>query len=324
MIVNLPTVDGLTTMALKLYFRAWTNARDTLIQFERHYPKSGFFGSPTSQWNDERAYFLESIQDDLQANLALLQQCNELALKARIAEVSPYLLLVKSDVPFSNAAKNVDFAMLRTLDAVDLPPAVNTLTMKPLTDAYIEIYGKLRVLRNQYAHLGVAGIILDPLKMLGDIIDQYLSLWPDRAWLKDQVDMASTGQGAFYDDKNWSPRQEVMLSFSYDRVIIANASFKKLFRVTKAAVDYACHRCLDDWAISRNGPRATGAKTAYYRRSDKVIHCLMCGGDFAVGSGSCPTEDCSSKFIAAANAEFGSGACFKCGRKVDDELLVRV
>lgn len=318
MIVNLPTVDGLTSMALKLYFRAWANVRDTLIQFDRHYPDSGFFGTPDKKWDDEREYFLEAIQEDLQANLALLQQCNELALKARIAEISPYLLLVKSDISFSNAAKDIDFAMLKTLDAVELPPAVNTLTLKPLSAAYIENYGKLRVLRNQYTHLGVAGIILDPLKMLGDMVEQYLALWPERAWLEDQVDMASTGQGAFYDDKNWSPRQAVMYAFPYDRVIISNGQFKKLFGVTKAAVDYACHKCLDDWAISRHGPYASEANTAYYRSSGKVVHCLMCGGDFQVGVGPCSRPACGSKFVAPDQADFGAGGCFRCGRPAGD------
>ena len=49
---------------------------------------------------------------------------NELALKAKICAVSPYLLLLRSEPKFSAKVRDIDFSEFRTLDAVDLPPVI--------------------------------------------------------------------------------------------------------------------------------------------------------------------------------------------------------
>jgi hypothetical protein len=167
MIVNLPSCEGLNTTALTLYFRAWHSIVLMLHEFDQHYPSSEPFNLRVEdEWREDRNAYLEECQEDLQAALAVIQQSNELALKSRIADVGPYLLLVNSDLSFSNSPKEIDFGILRTIDAVDLPRAVNTLCPTPLSAAYVEKYTELRILRNQYTHLGDTNVILDPLIML--------------------------------------------------------------------------------------------------------------------------------------------------------------
>lgn len=150
MIVNLPTAGALNTTALKLYFRAWHGIVTILHDFDRTYETNAdeWLVPDTGLFAEERVDYLEGSQEDLHAILSIVQQCNEIALKARIVAVSPYLLLLNNDVGFTAIGKDIEFSSLRTLDAVDLPKAVNTLTTTPLSQAYIQRYGELRVQRN--------------------------------------------------------------------------------------------------------------------------------------------------------------------------------
>jgi len=316
MIINLPTSDALNTTAVKLYFRAWHGIMEMLHDFDLMFAgsASAWSGSEDDDCLQERNEYIEAAQEDLHAILSIVQQSNELALKARIAAVSPYLLLLNSDISFNATANDTDFATLRTLDAVDLPKAVNSLTQTPVSTAYIQRYGELRLQRNQYAHLGNTSAPLEPMGMCASMVGQYIELWPDRPWLRDRVDCLAHGREGFFDGKHWSPLQEVLLSLDYDRVLIPAAGFRQLFGVKKAAVKFACFQCLDDWAISRNGPTAGEAPTAYYDGETSSMHCLICDADFPATARVCSKQDCDGKFAAPSTADFGAELCFTCGR----------
>jgi len=312
MIVNLPTSDALSTTALKLYFRAWQGIVDALLEFDESYqvPVNLWLGPDDDNYADERAEYLQTAQEDFHASASIAQQANELALKSRIVAVSPFLLLLNNDVNLSSAAPQIEFATLRTLDAVDLPKAVNALTSEPVSDNYRQRYGQMRIQRNQYTHLGDTSATLDPISMCSGLIDQYLELWPGRAWLSDRVAFTYVREG-FFDGKHWSPRQSIMHLMEYDRSLIPAARFKQLFGVKKAEVKFGCFRCQDDWAVRRNGPGVQEVSTAFYNKSEKAMHCLICNADFEAILEACVA--CGGKFAAPSEANYGAGQCFSCG-----------
>ncbi len=314
MIVNLPSSDALNAAALKLYFRAWHGIVHCLLDFDEMYQTSvtDWFDATSDGYADERVEYLEIAQEDFHAFASLAQQANELALKARIAAVSPYLLLLNSDVSLSGTTATIEFSSLRTLDAVDLPKAVNALTPTPVSDAYRQRYTQMRVQRNQYTHLGDTTAVLDPISLCAALIDQYCELWPDRPWLSDRV--ASTYvREEFFEGKHWSPRQSVMHLIAYDRSLIPAARFKKLFGVKKADVKFGCFSCQDDWAVSRNGPSIVEVQTAFYNKSKRAMRCLICDADFEAILKTC--KSCDGKFAAPEAAQYGAGGCFTCGEE---------
>ena len=314
MIVNLPTWDALNANALKLYFRAWQGIVHTLIDFDEIHQSSvsDWFDHTDYRYADEREEYLEMAQEDFHAFASIAQQANELALKARITAVSPYLLLLNSDVSLNNVTASIEFTSLRTLDAVDLPKAVNALTPTPVSDSYKQRYSQMRVQRNQYTHLGDTTAVLDPLSMCAALIDQYRELWPDRAWLSDRL--ASTYvRERFFDGKHWSPRQAIMHLIEYDQALIPAAGFKKLFGAKKADIKFGCFSCQDDWAVRRNGPSIMEVQTAFYNKSKKAIHCLICDVDFEAILKAC--NACDGKFVAPDVAQYGAGRCFTCGEE---------
>lgn len=314
MIVHLPTFEALDTTALKLYFRAWHGIVGILYDFDqgREGHIANWVKPKDDPFAEERADYLATSQEDFHAILSIVQQSNEIALKARIVAVSPFLLLLNQDVKFSATGEDIEFASLRTLDAVDLPKAVNTLAPTPVSDIYMQRYGALRVQRNQYTHLGNTSIVLDPVSICAGMIDQYQELWNGRPWLSDRV-AYTHGREGFFDGKHWSPRQEIMFGLDYDRALIPAARFRKLFGAKKADVKFGCHQCQDDWAVGRNGPGLGEAPTAFYVNAKATMHCLICDADFPTILKPCDNGDCNGKFAAPDDADYGAGCCFSCG-----------
>src|ERR1700741_1495595 len=115
MLKNIPSPDSMEQVSLRLYFTAWVHVNDILIDL--------------LQVEDDSKEVNELIlraQPDLQLSYTLIQQSQEIALKAKICAVSPFLLLFGSDVrtwPKSDA----DFTQFRTLDASDLVKVANTV-----------------------------------------------------------------------------------------------------------------------------------------------------------------------------------------------------
>jgi hypothetical protein len=308
MITNVPTASGLNETALKLHYRAWNSLMDIFSASPGRTHDGG-------DWAEEHTDYLDSAQEELQAILAIVQQSNELALKARIASVSPYLLLLSAGVSFSTRQGDIDFSNLRTLDAVDLPKAVNSICAETLSQKYLQQYNDLRIQRNQFAHLGSTTAYLAPNRMLSDLVDQYLELWPNGVWLKDRVHCAYAGRGTYFDDKNWSPRQSVMASFVDDCQAMTNGQFKRLFGITKSSLKFCCHVCRNDWAIERWGPGPSETKIAYWERRISRIHCLMCDMKYPITGSSCTQAGCKSRFVSPAAEGSGTELCFMCANE---------
>lgn len=313
MIINAPSEDGLNEIALKLYFKAW----DTIIQIISEIP-GGWLNSDKmiGDWSDENDAYIELSQGDLQSALSIMQQSNELALKARIVSVSPFLLLSNVKGCLTEKQGDIEFSDIRTIDASDLTRAVNVFCSEKLSHNYVEFYQKMRTLRNQYTHLGSISTNLDPQSMLDDLIDQYLELWPDRIWLHDRVKSAYKGLGSYFEDKNWSPTQSIMFGLPLDFYAIRGDRFKRLFNILRSEIIFCCCNCRNDWAIERMGPSPKDSKTAYFDHDSNVIICLMCGERFSISGDQCR---CTSEFVSIPTEIHKKGFCFACGNESEND-----
>jgi hypothetical protein len=134
---------------------------------------------------------------------SLLQQSLEIALKAKIAEVSPFLLIAgdpRSWPKPKDGSNLIDFSSFRTIDAVQLCGAVNTASAAPLSKEFSEFYDRLRQSRNKIAHLNASAIIIEVKSLLVDILTAQQHLFPDVRWTTFRYEyLRSTEQ---YDDKD--------------------------------------------------------------------------------------------------------------------------
>src|SRR6266850_100034 len=116
---------------------------------------------------------------------SLLQQSLEIALKAKIAEVSPFLLIAGDPRTWpkpKDGSNCIDFSNFRTIDAVQLCGAANAVSAAPLSKDFTEFYDRLRQSRNKIAHLNASAIIIEVKSLLLDILAAQKHLFPDVRW----------------------------------------------------------------------------------------------------------------------------------------------
>jgi len=317
MIINIPTSTELNETALRLYFSVWSDLIGMKLDFAQTFPPGEDpRASEGGEWSEELSEYLEQCQPELHSLCAVIQQSNELALKARVCEVSPYLLLVRSDLKFSQKAKDIDFSDLKTLDAIDLVGAVNSLTTRPLSSKFVETYHQIRSLRNKVTHLGQANAFMNPEQVLDILVQQYLELWRERGWLKDRLKSASTGRRSFFHDgRHSSAHAEVMFELPHSFDVFSNSEFKQLFGRAKNVRRYLCHRCTSE-AETKFSSRADfdDCKTAFLAESGETVECFMCGVSRPVMRKGCINDNCRSNVISTETDEYGN-RCHSCGEE---------
>lgn len=311
MIVNLPDAKALDEMALRLHFSAWNRLRGVIDDWDSRIPDAPFSEPIPESWREEMEGYIEDCQGDLQSTVAVIQQSNELALKARLCAVSPYLLLLESQMPLSTTPKPVDFFDLRTIDAQKLPQAVNTLCPDPLPPTFLTRYDRLRKTRNRYTHLGQTGSDLHPLTMLAELMDLFAELWPDGAWLSDRLRVAEHDREAGFGDKFWNPAYGVLQMWPGDVELMPPARFKALFDVDPGRIDHLCHACRKN-AETREGLPGIVIPTAYVSDDGLAVECLACQQRTGFGDEACEHPDCGARRMGVGDHD---GLCHACGHE---------
>lgn len=320
MITNVPSSESLNQIALRLYVSAWEAIVDIYEDFKEHYdpPEPWSPKWPAHAGQNWREY-IDYCQADMQAVYVTIQQSNELALKARICGVSPYLLLLRSDTRFNQTIKDIDFGTFRTLDAVELPGAVNTLCKDTVSPQFIQSYERVRFLRNQISHLGRVGQTFQPFELLHILIYQYIELWPGRLWLKDRVDFKSNSRrGFFHDGTNLSAEAEVMHELSFVFGMLRPAEFKAIFGIHKKAKRYMCPVCFDHANVDYADVDNMCCDTAYLFSDKTQLNCLMCGGTYRVEMHNCSSKTCDSRITIRCDEPRRDHFCPCCGTLQSD------
>ncbi len=314
MIINPPSAESLNEVALRLYFSAWSSLIGIIHDFDLHFDVAGSADDDDDTWSEERKEYLEACQPELQSICTIVQQSNELALKARICEVSPFLLLLKSEPKFSTTGSDIEFSDLRTLDAVDLPGAVNTLSARTLSDEFVQTYNLFRSLRNKVAHLGSADAVFTPEDLLKKMLFQYQQLWPERMWLKEWVQAESnTRLSYFHDYSNSSPYADVFAQWPLALKFIGKSDFKRLFGVAKSQRRYLCLSCIRLGTTDWNDIRSDPVHTAFLVKGADRTSCFMCGEEVAVERSLCHQDHCKGNVICTDPEGENDRICLTCG-----------
>jgi len=305
MIENVPTSDDLNRAALRLYFTAWTSLITIATDFDQVYPDD-------EDWTEEKAEYLRGCQSDMQSYCTLIQQSNELALKARVAEVSPYLLLFRNDRKLSIKPEKLDFSDLRTLEATDLPGAVNSFCTSPLSDEFITDYNDVRKLRNKIVHLGSVDREFDPNVLLKIMVRQFIELWPGRGWLAERYKFAQSSRyAAFHDGKYSSAEGDVYHQLNDTIEHFTKSEFKRLFGADKSARRYLCPTCYHSSEAANAGMDTSECLTAFLVPDKNNVRCAMCENTFPVLREKCGSGDCKGN-VLADGAEDIKGMCLTC------------
>lgn len=153
MIIGLPSEEELQTAGIDYLYMALSDAIE-IAEGEKFYIDL----QERSAGNDADALDLvqeywQSVRCHLATCASLLQMGTELLLKARIAGVSPYLLLDKvASWPGRADQDAVHFDEFHTVDARVLPRVFNTVCTRRLSGQFLETFERIRRRRNAIVH----------------------------------------------------------------------------------------------------------------------------------------------------------------------------
>ncbi len=240
-----------------------------------------------------------------------MQQASELALKARVAEISPYLLIGGAP-KLSSKPNDIDFADFRSLDAHDLPAAVNSFSRETLSDLFLQDYKEMRGLRNKVVHLGSVDRHFNPDDLLARMARQFTELWPGRRWLVERLSHAKRGRYAFFHDGKYSSAEgEVFAELEDTFSHFGKAQFKQLIGFEKGARRYLCPTCLYNSEARNAGLDLTTCRTAFLSPDRANVTCAMCEGEFKITRTECADTDC--KGDVSHEAPDDAPFCLTCG-----------
>jgi hypothetical protein len=307
MVVDVPTASDFDSACISSLNMAWQTAYDLLHQEE-------LADIPT--WDDDGTVtddYWQSAQPILRNALGLIQQAHELGLKGKLAVVSPYLLISQDASRWPSGSGSVSFSSFRTVDAVDLPRAME-LFLSPLSGGFRDLYEDVRKKRNTFAHRVSKGERLAAIDILKMILATTQEFFVGQRWPKLRLTHLENDPTAIaYSSDHAYPR----LLREMDKVTneLGPAEAKEFFGVDVKSRWYMCPgSCYagihsDEFAEEGYYPRLaqlSPAKTA----GAKHLCCFVCGETVAIERAACKDPECPADVIFTD--ESGERVCLTC------------
>lgn len=300
MIMDIPTTEDLRRSALDLLVMAWETALDTFRKLER---------SQIEDWDTDgsaRADYDAARQPALRHAHVWVHQAQELGLKAGIAEISPYILLVGDPRTWPRPGRDgtVLFGDFRTIDAADLIRVHDTVCPTRLPANFVRQFEEGRRSRNRIVHLGGHGIAADARELILRILDTAQVLFSERRWMSyrteaalNDVDSIVVGQGV-----EWGLLADFGLLIS----ILTPSVLRRHFGYNTRRRSYVCLNCSTD----ERDYQAPSRFAQLVSNNGDQLFCPVCTVTHAVLREKCSRPSCRGDVLWAA--DYKVGTCLTC------------
>jgi hypothetical protein len=347
-IIEIPSSEDFRRSSLALLNLAWTSASASLaayresevihpVEYEDDDPSAAYATSytPEERREAERRYWMQS-QHSLGNALSLVQQSVEMALRGRIAAVSPYLLIVRDprDLPKGSTQRDVPFSAFRSIDASDLVKVHNSFCSPDtrLDAAFEQFWEALRRERNIFIHSVRPANAAQELLRAEFLVEQILLaarwLHPEKSWFQHRLDHSTDDEDAI---AHQIPEDATYTFIMQDFVRIIDDLSPKAqrdyFSLDKKRRRYACLACLnrcDRNYLDGNEWESTLCAQLYPnkgRSSDaKAVKCALCGTITPVVRQACNTGECRGNVVARHYDPYHPGqlVCLSCDNPQDE------
>jgi hypothetical protein len=312
LILNLPSAKEMEQTALRIYFSAWVSLMRVVAEMQdEHHEDYDYVDSELTLNQDKtdanRAHFVELAQPDLQLIYSMIQHSQEIALKSKLCEVSPFLLLLGTEVR-TWAKPNGDFSTFRTIDASDLLKVADAVFPKNFSDSFKQQYDVVRGGRNKIQHLGAYKDQLDPMVLVDIMVKQYGTLHKNKTWLHNRLSFQRAVRHSAFYDKRWNELTAMFEELSIVFDVFTNRQYKEIFGFSRQTRRYLCLECLWD---SKSDIRV---HTATLSEAGDTVTCHLCGSSQEVLRHDCRDPECKSNVLTPDERH----TCLVCGEDNDD------
>jgi hypothetical protein len=300
MITDIPTSDDFHAAGLSQIYLAWQVAMQTV----QDYDQATYYKLEEEIDQGDVAEYWRRSQPALANAFSLIQQGVELALKGRIAAISPFLLLGDpADWPGNGGHKDLPFGDFRTLDAKDLVKVHNCIRTPALGDSFQNFWDQLRRDRNKIMH-SVTAQSFEPGSLVLTILTAVEELFAEVPWHRRLSDMIADGRyGAFgYGDDN---HNIVLGQIDIALKHLKPSDADRFFGFDTKRRSYTCPHCYfesnrdwqDVWPRFAQFPTKEPGATS--------LSCFLCGKPSEVERIKCQNGDCPGDVLF-------EGMCLTC------------
>jgi hypothetical protein len=303
-IVDIPAPEDYYTAAVNQLYLAWQITMGSLHEYDQ------VLDYGIDDVDEAQVEYWKRSQPALANAYSLVQQGLELALKGRIALVSPFLLIGDpGDWPARAANEDVSFGEFRTLDAADLVKVHNSLRSPGLSDQFRTFWDEVRKERNKIMHSATIRSVA-PGDLVRAILIASNVLFPELRWPARLLEMEEDGRLAalgFNDDVQNNVMGQIDTALRH----LTPAEARSFLGFDKGRRAYICPRCYfaanrdwqDEWPhLAQFKSRSRGASDLY---------CIVCEAVTKVARSPCQEPDCKGDAIA-------EGICLTCTCSQDE------
>lgn len=300
MITEIPTADEFHKAGLNLLYLAWGIAIEPVFDIENAEEYFGFDGD-----EEAKAAYWDQLQPQLANAFGLIQQAMELALKGRIAAVSPYLLISRDPKNWPSGAdsKPVPFSEFHTLDAADLIKVHNAVAANPFDDVFRNLFDAIRRQRNALMH-SVPKQSFEPATLVKNLLLAAEYLFNDKPWARHVLARAEESRFSLLGVSGDVERNNAMSEVDIAIRNLSPADATRFFGFDKKRRAYCCPACygeankdFDTW------PALAQLKSK--SPTENKLECVLCGEISEVERTDCANGDCKGNV-------FADGMCLTC------------
>lgn len=304
MITEIPTAEDFRRAGLNQLYLAWQIIMRTTREFEE---LEGLADHMDDQERAEaQSQYWTSAQPVLANALGLIQQSMEMAIKGKIAGVSPYLLISRDpkDWPKRSDRVDVPFSEFRSVDAADLVKVHNTFVEISFDDEFQRFWEKVRRDRNKVMH-SVARLTFEPGVIIKHILFAAYSLYGDRPWPTHICEFDDSGVYTIYGvDEGWN-RNGLMEQVERALGYLTPSEAYRLLAFKKQQRAYVCPPCYENSNRDAADHWPALAQLRSREATETILHCVVCNEHTVVERKRCRKPGCCGNVI-------GLGMCLTC------------
>lgn len=290
MITEIPTSAEFHAVGLNQLYLAWEIAMKAVRETDDYEQ----FISDAS-YEDDKAASWQKAQPALANAFALVQQAMEMALKGRIAKVSPYLLIARDpkDWPRAVEKSDVPFSEFRTVDAADLLKVHNTFSDLPLDDTFRDFWEKVRRDRNKIMH-SVAPQAFDPATIVRNILTVAETLFSEISWAERLIDIKFDNTDWFLDDYS---QNDAMWQIELAMRQLTPAECDRFFNFKPKQRAYQCPECRSKAETKNYDELPSLAQLLSKNKNETGLKCVFCNQHIKVERRNCNNSKCKGNVI---------------------------
>jgi hypothetical protein len=302
-IVDVPTPGEFHTAGVNQLYLAWKIAIGT----------QQAVGMASDDDEEGIEAYWRSVQPELANAYSLIQQAMEMALKGRIAAVSPFLLLSRDprEWPKGVDTRDTSFGEFHTLNASDLLKVHNSVVKPALDNEFGAFWDTVRRDRNRIMH-STSRATFTASQIVLAILRAAQSLFADMSWPTRLLAQEAGQKYAIFsmDDHVYS---SVVGEIACAMDLLTPADARAIFGFDKGRRAYVCPQCYvsaeRDFAV--NLPKL--AQFSSRRSEETTLHCVFCDVKSEVERLHCEYPDCRGNVI-------DRNLCLTCLREQDEQF----